>query len=45
MQIRGLPGHVIRLSIGAEPVTRIGVEELTTPLVVELQRRAWRRAA
>src|SRR5262245_12448662 len=33
------------LSNGTEPVTRIGVEELTTARVVELRRRAWRRAA
>src|SRR5262245_47226 len=36
---------ICQLSNGTEPVTRIGVEELTTARVVELRRRAWRRAA
>jgi hypothetical protein len=36
---------MIFVSIGTEPLTRIGVEELATLWVVTTQRRAWRREA
>ena len=37
--------HAAMVSIGSEPLTRIGFEELTTLEVEALERQGWRRAA